>query len=421
MQRQVLQLLRRRARERGAAILFISHDMAVVSQFCDRVYVMHAGTVVEHGPTDQVLRHPAHAYTQGLLDDLPERAAPGAGQLPAGAAPGAPVLELQDVQVRFPLARNWRGRPTVHAHALNGVGLQVRRGEAFGIVGESGCGKSTLASVLMGLLAPTAGALQRQPRADGHPANIQIVFQDPQSSLDPRLPVWRVIVEPLVAARRGAAADAARASGAGTAPGHPDPAALRARAEALAAQVGLRPEHMDRYVHEFSGGQRQRIAIARALAPAPDVIVLDEPTSALDISVQAQILKLLAELRRAHGLTYVLISHNVSVVRYLCDRVAVMYLGQVVEQGPAAEVLAAPCHPYTRELLDAVPRLDQPWPDDTPAAPAELPGNRTLPPGCFFRSRCPWATTGCDQPQPLLARPDAPLHAYRCHVAGRYK
>lgn len=330
------------------------------------------------------------------------RPMPGAGAARAGAgAPGAPVLEVQDVHVRFPLARDWRGRPVVHAHALNGVSLQVRRGEAFGIVGESGCGKSTLAAVLMGLLRPTEGGLRRPLRADGRPADVQIVFQDPQSSLDPRLPAWRVIVEPLVAAGRG-----------------PGKAALRARADDLARQVGLRPEQLDRYVHEFSGGQRQRIAIARALAPEPDVIVLDEPTSALDVSVQAQILNLLRELRRAHGLTYVLISHNVSVVRHLCDRVAVMYLGQVVEQGPAARVLESPRHPYTRELLDAVPRLDRPWPEAAPSAPAELPGNAVLPQGCFFRGRCPWATTGCDRPQPLLARPDDPLHAYRCHVAG---
>ncbi|GAA0225308.1 ABC transporter ATP-binding protein [Castellaniella daejeonensis] len=318
------------------------------------------------------------------------------------AVPGAPVLDAHEIHVRFPLARDWRGRAVRHAHALNGVSLQVRRGEAFGIVGESGCGKSTLAAVLMGLLKPSEGELRRLPRADGRPADVQIVFQDPQSSLDPRLPAWKVIIEPLVAAGRGSV----------------DRAALRARAEVLARQVGLRPEQLGRYVHEFSGGQRQRIAIARALATEPDVIVLDEPTSALDISVQAQILNLLRELRRAHGLTYVLISHNVSVVRHLCDRVAVMYLGQVVEQGPAAQVLESPRHPYTRELLDAVPRLDRPWPEDELAPPAELPGNAVLPQGCFFRGRCPWATTGCDRPQVLLARPDAPLHAYRCHVAG---
>ncbi|MGX5659483.1 oligopeptide/dipeptide ABC transporter ATP-binding protein [Castellaniella ginsengisoli] len=312
------------------------------------------------------------------------------------------VLDAHEIHVRFPLARDWRGRAVRHAHALNGVSLQVRRGEAFGIVGESGCGKSTLAAVLMGLLKPTEGELRRLPRGDGRSADVQVVFQDPQSSLDPRLPAWKVIIEPLVAAGRGRMGKTA----------------LRARAEALAVQVGLRPEQLGRYVHEFSGGQRQRIAIARALATGPDVIVLDEPTSALDVSVQAQILNLLKELRRAHGLTYVLISHNVSVVRHLCDRVAVMYLGQVVEQGPAAQVLESPRHPYTRELLDAVPRLDRPWPEGELAPPAELPGNGVLPQGCFFRSRCPWATTGCDRPQALLARPGEPLHEYRCHVAG---
>lgn len=322
------------------------------------------------------------------------------------------VLDAQDIQVRFPVTQDWRGRPVEFAHALNGISLQVRRGEAFGIVGESGCGKSTLAAVLMGLLVPSGGTLQRLPRPDGRPSNIQIVFQDPQSSLDPRLPVWRVIIEPLVAGRR-------TLQGAGELDrrGRPGRTALRARAAELAVRVGLRPEHLDRYVHEFSGGQRQRIAIARALSSDPDVIVLDEPTSALDISVQAQVLNLLQDLRRDHGLTYILISHNVSVVRHLCDRVAVMYLGQIVEQGPIADVLDSPRHPYTQELLDAVPRLDRPWNDDAPAAPAELPSNRTLPEGCFFRERCPWATKGCELPQRLLAPAVAPRHAVRCHVA----
>lgn len=332
---------------------------------------------------------------------------------PAGTdrPPQSAVLDLRDVRVRFPMARDWRGRVVQSAHALNGVDLRILRGEAFGIVGESGCGKSTLAQVLMGLLPPTEGSVQRQPRDDGRPANVQIVFQDPQSSLDPRLPAWKVIVEPVVVrGRRAAAPESALWQGR---------AALRARAAELAAQVGLRPETLDRYVHEFSGGQRQRIAIARALSSDPDVIVLDEPTSALDISVQAQILNLLQDLRRRHGLTYVLISHNVSVVRHLCDRIAVMYLGQIVEQGAARDVLESPRHPYTRELLDAVPRLDRPWVDDAPAAPVELPGNRTLPVGCFFRERCPWATRGCELPQPLLHDADAPQHLFRCHVAQR--
>ncbi|MGB6006520.1 oligopeptide/dipeptide ABC transporter ATP-binding protein [Castellaniella sp.] len=320
------------------------------------------------------------------------------------------VLEVRDVRVRFPMLRDWRGRVVQSAHALNGIDLRIRRGEAFGIVGESGCGKSTLAQVLMGLLPPTDGDVRRLPRGDGRPANIQIVFQDPQSSLDPRLPAWKVIVEPVVVrGRRPAPGQAARQG----------KAALRARAAELAVQVGLRPETLDRYVHEFSGGQRQRIAIARALSSDPDVIVLDEPTSALDVSVQAQILNLLQDLRRRYGLTYVLISHNVSVVRHLCDRVAVMYLGQIVEQGMASAVLESPRHPYTRELLDAVPRLDRPWVEDAPAAPVELPGNRALPAGCFFRERCPWATQGCERPQSLLCDADALQHLFRCHVAQK--
>ncbi|MBV2180732.1 MAG: ABC transporter ATP-binding protein [Castellaniella sp.] len=328
------------------------------------------------------------------------------------------VLDASDITVRFPVSRDWRGRAVRFAHAINGVTLRIRRGEVFGVVGESGCGKSTLAQVLVGLLPPTEGALRRLPQADGREANVQIVFQDPQSSLDPRLPAWKVVVEPMVV--RGRRAITSRDDSPTRSVARPamraDRAALRARAAELALQVGLRPEHLDRYVHEFSGGQRQRLAIARALSSDPDVIVLDEPTSALDISVQAQILNLLQDLRRRHGLTYVLISHNVSVVRHLCDRVAVMYLGQVVEQGPITAVLDAPCHPYTRELLDAVPRLDQPWAENMLAVPVELPGNRVLPTGCFFRDRCPWATAGCELPQRLLGRQDAPEHRVRCHV-----
>jgi peptide/nickel transport system ATP-binding protein len=311
-----------------------------------------------------------------------------------------PVLSLEDVEVRFPVASDWLGRPNRYAHAVNGVSLEVRPGEILGIVGESGCGKSTLAQLLMGLLEPTRGRVRR-PGAGTGKASVQIVFQDPQSSLDPRLPVWRIMVEPIYVR------DGGRLS------------SLRARAEELAGQVGLRAEQLDRYVHEFSGGQRQRIAIARALSSGPDVIVLDEPTSALDISVQAQILNLLLSLQRTQNLTYVLISHNVSVVRHLCHRVAVMYLGQIVEIGSAQDVLGDPRHPYTRVLLDAVPRLGEPFADGAPAANTELPGNRVLPAGCFFRDRCPLATVGCETPQQLARLPGAAPRSCRCHVAFR--
>lgn len=307
------------------------------------------------------------------------------------------ILQLDDVHVRFPVSNDWLGRPRGYAHALNGIDLQVRAGETLGIVGESGCGKSTLAQLLMGLVPPSSGALNWANRSGEGRSNVQIVFQDPQSSLDPRLPIWRIITEPLYAR------------------GHVNHAQMREVAARVAAQVGIRPEYLDRFAHQFSGGQRQRIAIARALSSDPDIIVLDEPTSALDISVQAQILNLLAELQRARNLTYILISHNVSVVRHMANRVAVMYLGQIVELGSAAQVLDQPRHPYTRLLLEAVPRLGVPLHDEQVAAPTELPGNRQLPSGCFFRERCSLCTVGCEKPQALLGDEQ---QCVRCHLQG---
>ncbi|ONH50121.1 peptide/nickel transport system ATP-binding protein [Pseudomonas cedrina] len=313
------------------------------------------------------------------------------------------LLGLQDVRVHYPMGTDWLGRPKAVAHALNGIDLDVQAGETLGIVGESGCGKSTLAQLLMGLIKPTAGKLDWVYRNDSERSNhVQIVFQDPQSSLDPRLPVWKIITEPLFVQGRMPRRE------------------MREIAAKVATQVGIRTEYLDRYPHQFSGGQRQRIAIARALSSDPDIIVLDEPTSALDISVQAQILNLLSELQRKRGLTYILISHNVSVVRHMAERVAVMYLGQIVELGSAAQVLEHPRHPYTQLLLEAVPRLGVSVDDAHASAPTELPGNRNLPTGCFFRDRCPKATLGCDQPQALLpARASGGAEHVRCHLEAQ--
>ena len=234
----------------------------------------------------------------------------------------------------------------------------------------------------MGMLKPSQG---HYSCGGGKQHNgMQMVFQDPLSSLDPRLPVWRIITEPVWIQKRSPERE------------------RRALAEDLARQVGIRPEYLDRLPHAFSGGQRQRIAIARALSSEPDVIVLDEPTSALDISVQAQILNLLVALQARRNLTFVLISHNVSVVRHMSDRVAVMYLGQIVELGDAQQVLSHPAHPYTRLLLDSVPKTGTPLAEDLVLRKTELPGNRTLPQGCFFRDRCPLATHGCEKKQTLL-------------------
>ena len=279
------------------------------------------------------------------------------------------LLELDSVHVNFPARKNWLGRVTEQVHALNGMDLRIHRGETLGVVGESGCGKSTLAQLLMGMLKPSTGACQRANAAGG----MQMVFQAPFSPLDPRLPFWRIITEPVWIQQRRSERE------------------RRQLAETLAQQVGIRAEYLDRLPHAFSGGQRQRIAIARALSSDPDIIVLDEPTSALDISVQAQILNLLVALQQQRNLTYVLISHNVSVVRHMSDRVAVMYLGQIVELGPADQVLGKPRHPYTQLLLDSVPRTGEPLDEDLALRKTELPGNRRLPEGCYFRDRRPLA------------------------------
>ncbi|WAT01794.1 ABC transporter ATP-binding protein [Rouxiella chamberiensis] len=306
------------------------------------------------------------------------------------------LIELQDIRVRFAASYNWRGKAKGYVHALNGLDLNIMRGETLGIVGESGCGKSTLAQLLMGLQKPSSGQLLRA-RSDGSwfGTGMQMVFQDPQSSLDPRLPIWRIITEPVYVQKHNPASE------------------RRQLAETLAEQVGIRKESLDRLPHEFSGGQRQRISIARALSSEPDIIVLDEPTSALDISVQAQILNLLVRLQRERNLTYVLISHNVSVVRHMSDRVAVMYLGQIVELGPAAKVLSHPQHPYTRLLLDSVPQAGRSLEDGQEDNKGELPSNRNLPQGCYFRERCPYAGNGCQMPQEL--RVNLSGAAVRCH------
>lgn len=289
------------------------------------------------------------------------------------------LLELDSVHVNFAARKNWLGRVTERVHALNGLDLQIRRGETLGVVGESGCGKSTLAQLLMGMLKPSTGACQRAHHAGG----MQMVFQDPLSSLDPRLPVWRIITEPVWVQKRSSERE------------------RRQLAADLALQVGIRPEYLDRLPHAFSGGQRQRIAIARALSSDPDIIVLDEPTSALDISVQAQILNLLVTLQQQRNLTYVLISHNVSVVRHMSDRVAVMYLGQIVELATVDEIFDAPLHPYTQALIASAPQMQPGIERDAPLLQGDLPNPANPPSGCRFHTRCPYVTDECRQVEPI--------------------
>jgi oligopeptide transport system ATP-binding protein len=314
--------------------------------------------------------------------------------------PAEPLLDARG------LAKHYTVRGGGLLRAVDGVDLAVRAGETHALVGESGCGKTTLGRLILRLVEPTAGSIRfrgedllalRPGAMRRMRRHLSVIFQDPYGSLDPRMTVAEIVGEPL------------RIFGEGTR------AERRARVEALLAQVGLTPAHATRHPHEFSGGQRQRIGIARALALEPDLVVCDEPVSALDVSIQAQIINLLQDLQQSHGLTYLFVAHDLSVVRHIADRVSVMYLGRVVEEAPKTALFATPRHPYTRALLAAVP---QPKPGTPPPVPlaGEVPSPLNPPSGCRFRTRCPIALARCAEDDPAL-RPLAPGHRVACHLA----
>ncbi|PRI11601.1 dipeptide ABC transporter ATP-binding protein [Leucobacter massiliensis] len=414
VQRQVLDLILELVRERGTGLLFITHDLAVVANMCTRVLVMNRGEIVEEGPTEQVFTHPRHPYTRGLLaaSDLEatdangrlftvasaaayvppgtghaeqqdggaaeRRAAgpesgpgsgagsgpgsvPGSGSEPGskpGSVPGsgsgsgsAPVIRVSELVRTYSRGRTSLLKPAPQVQALKGISFEVPEGGRLGVVGESGSGKSTLLRILAGLDQPTSGSAvvagnevagARESQLRELRQNLQIVFQDPMGSLDPRMTVEQVISEPLLV--RGRNESAAERS--------------RLVAEMLEA-VGLPAESAARYPHQFSGGQRQRISIARALICRPKVVVADEPVSALDVSVRAQVLNLLADLVDEYGLTLVFVSHDLGVVRHLCDSVVVMQSGEIVEAGDTERVYQNPAHPYTRRLIDSSLTLRQ--------------------------------------------------------------
>lgn len=343
-QAQILDLLKHLARTDGSGLMIITHDLAVVADMADRIVVMREGQVVEEGDTAHLLRHMRHPYTKMLFAASNHQV-----KLPTVAVQ-PPLLEVSNVSRDYRLPRKTLFGPARHFRAVDDVSFTIQRGERLGLVGESGCGKSTLTRALLGLEPVQTGTitLDGAPVFAGSSPNLavrrkmQVVFQDPFGSFNPRHRVDRLVTEPFHLLS------------------DPPTGAQRTRAidEALTA-VGLAPADARKYIHEFSGGQRQRIAIARALIIRPELILFDEAVSALDVSVRAQILDLLADLCSSYDLTYLFISHDLSVVRTVTDRVLVMQAGQIVEEGPTGQTFENPQHPYTRTLIDAAPVLPQ--------------------------------------------------------------
>ena len=375
IQAQILGLLSELKRETDTGMIFITHDIGLVAGFADRVMVMQEGRVVEHGPLDRVLDAPQHPYTRHLLQAVPHFS-DGKSARRDGARDEAAekALDVEGLSVRFPVRSGFLKRHSGNVHAVEGVSFDLMHGETLGIVGESGSGKSTTARAILGLETPARGRIETGAGGEaGRP--VQMVFQNPNASLNPRLTVEQILAEPYIAVGRRIDAEA------------------RARMAGLLDRVELPKGSLARYPHEFSGGQRQRLCIARALMLNPSVLVLDEAVSALDVSVQARVLDLLVDLQEEFRLAYLFVTHDMAVVERIAHRIAVVFAGQIVEIGPTAEVLANPRHGYTRQLIAAVPSLERRHSDfavDTSAIPS------LVRPVGWEPAPAPWAEAGAD-------------------------
>jgi peptide/nickel transport system ATP-binding protein len=395
VQAQILALMRELRSNFDTAILLITHDLGVVAGICDHVLVMQKGEARESGTTDEIFYRTSNDYTRSLLAAVP-RLDRGSEALPAVAESAEPVLSVDKLKVMFKIpAEKWL-MPDRTLRAVDGVSLTLGPGETLGVVGESGCGKSTLARAILRLVEPTQGKVcllgqnlgeLDSGRLKSTRREMQIIFQDPLASLNPRMTVRNIVAEPLRTFRRELSADQ-----------------VTEQVAEILHRTGLERAHLNRYPHQFSGGQCQRIGIARALILKPRVIICDEPVSALDVSVQGQIIRLLIELQGEFALSLIFIAHDLAVVRHISHRVMVMYLGRVVELATQDELYENPRHPYTRALINAVPVPDPAVERAKQHVPLEgdVPSPLDPPSGCAFRTRCAFATELCARERPVL-------------------
>lgn len=458
IQAQILELLKDLQRELGMSLWIITHDLGIVADIADKVAVMYAGQLVEIAPRDEFFGHPAHPYSQRLFAAVPNMAKRNEvlETLPGGVpqlsetfsgcrfyercaykeeaclemseiqwqtvsqqhevrcvnvnklttieksepepvnlqvtAKQKSTLRVKDLEVYFPIKKGLLKRTVGQVKAVDGVSFELHAGTTMALVGESGCGKTTLGKALVRLLPVTSGEVEYEGRDIAklteqefrpYREQLQIIFQDPFSSMNPRMIVGDILEEGLRALNPRL-----------------DDKAVAERCDALLGKVGLSADVRLRYPHEFSGGQRQRLCVARALAVSPSVIVCDEPTSALDVSVQAQVLNLLKSLQQEHGLSYLFITHDLSVVSYLADTVAVMYLGRIIETGTVEDILSHPAHPYTKALIDAVPSWDETSGKEVIKLPDNMPSPSNPPTGCHFHTRCAEVMSQCSQVKP---------------------
>lgn len=484
-QAQILDLMQDIVKESNTAMVLVTHNLSIVARYAQRVYVMYAGEIVEHGTTEEIFKNPNHPYTIGLMNAVPglndqkdrklipitgfvtnlvnrkdecafmNRCPYATKECASGttprlkAVPGEDdhfaachrtitketkvekifdvadrtyaakdydkmteedkILKVEDLKVYFPVYKGLMRRKVADVKAVDGITFDIYKGETFGLVGESGCGKSTVARTILRLNDSTGGRITfngvdithlDDVKMREHRRNMSMIFQDPYGSLDPRQRAGDIVKEPMKNFRIGLSE-----------------AEMDKRVDELFALVGLDPAYRERVPHEFSGGQRQRLVIARAISTNPSFIVCDEAISALDVSIQAQVINLLEELQQKLGLTYLFIAHDLSVVRHISDRVAVMYLGQMVEFADWDSLYSNPLHPYTRSLLEAVPVPD-PFTEKTrerQIVQGEVPSPMQRPAGCAFSTRCPYATDRCRTQMPLL-KDQGDGHKVACHL-----